>query len=714
MPLINLRTDLKSLRYGQDTPGGGYSGQPYIQAKIPDGWTSRSPDFLLRNGYLAPSDSLTDIKRLAKMFGDLKSPNGILFTAKQEILSNSNVRTQAGGILNQGVYTPLSTLAQAGLVAFGGHLNKQGIDPTGLSPLSLRTYSDVVNPELGAAFSIKPINNNRLVRLADKKIKGNYVGNVGVSLVDNSISLLSDDILTYRGGPGSILGVGNTNIRFADQRTGLNNPLVNTDPDYFYGRNTKQFTPGAYLKLIGGAVEDKGVSGKYVRLTNTRLVNALTASYALNAPNVESASFATVANSSTSASYALTASFALNSVAGATGSEGGGLFTVTSDGFNYNIAGYSGTFPTITVARGQLYYFNVSGVSASHPFALRLSSGNTATVPGTTNNDPVNGLANTNTLISYRVPNDAPNSIVYQCVIHSGMIGTINIVNQYGTTLTTGSTYPITSSWATNAISSSFATSANTAVSANSATSANTATSASFATVAGTATSATTTTSASYALTASFALNASGGGSGTVSGSANYISKFTSGTAVGNSVIYETGSNIGNYMFGNGSTQFFGFSNTTQPSLTPLTFDTEMNLYVNYSGWTNGELPPIYTSLVPQVSGGVDSFGNPKVAYNFETLEIPQNTISGNAWYTWVIAVSLTNNQIQTDIDLSLGNPNVFTNVLTETTIRTNTFTYVGLTIPPVTYRVYTTYPSGDFLIDNQTTDIYFKGGDVT
>jgi len=294
----------------------------------------------------------------------------------------------------------------------------------------------------------------------------------------------------------------------------------------------------------GGGGGTSLTTGSSYPITSSWSVNALTASYALNAPNVESASFATVANSSTSASYALTASFALNSVAGATGSEGGGLFTVTSDGFNYNIAGYSGTFPTITVARGQLYYFNVSGVSASHPFALRLSSGNTATVPGTTNNDPVNGLANTNTLISYRVPNDAPNSIVYQCVIHSGMIGTINIVNQYGTTLTTGSTYPITSSWATNAISSSFATSANTAVSANSATSANTATSASFATVAGTATSATTTTSASYALTASFALNASGG-SGTVSGSANYISKFTSGTAVGNSVIYETGSNIG-------------------------------------------------------------------------------------------------------------------------------------------------------------------------
>jgi hypothetical protein len=283
MPLINLVTDLKSLKYGKDTPGGGNSGQPYIQSKIPDGLLPRSPDFLLRNGFLAPVDALEDIRRLGKMFGDLKSPNGLLFIAKQNILSNSAVRTQAGGTLNNGVYTPLSTLAQAGLVAFGGHLNKQGTDPTGLSPLSLRTYSDVVNPTLGAAFSLKSTNNNRLVRLASEKIKGNYVGNVGISLVDNSISLLSNNLLTYRGGPGSVLGVGFTNIGFADQRTGLNNPLLETDPDYFYGRNTKQFIPGNYLKTLGAItragtiiplpLDNTGVSGKYVRLTNTRLVN---------------------------------------------------------------------------------------------------------------------------------------------------------------------------------------------------------------------------------------------------------------------------------------------------------------------------------------------------------------------------------------------------------------------------------------------------------
>ena len=108
----------------------------------------------------------------------------------------------------------------------------------------------------------------------------------------------------------------------------------------------------------------------------------------------------------------------------------------------------------------------------------------------------------------------------------------------------------VSSSYSLNSVSSSYSNVANTATSA---TSANTATSASFATTAGTATSATSATSAnsatsaSYALTASFALNASGGGggSGTVSGSTNYISKFTSGSAIGNSVIYETGSNIG-------------------------------------------------------------------------------------------------------------------------------------------------------------------------
>jgi hypothetical protein len=131
MGLIDLKTDLKSLKYGKDTIGGGYSGQPYIQTPIPDSFNNLGAreDFILRGGIGAVKDSLTDIKRLGKMFIDTKSPNGLLFIAKQQLLSRTAVRTQTSGILNEFVYSPLNTLAQAGIIAFGGHLKKQGINP---------------------------------------------------------------------------------------------------------------------------------------------------------------------------------------------------------------------------------------------------------------------------------------------------------------------------------------------------------------------------------------------------------------------------------------------------------------------------------------------------------------------------------------------------------------------------------------------------------
>ena len=63
MGLIDLKTDLKSLRYGKDTLGGGYSGQPYIQTPIPDSFNDlgASEDFILRGGINAVKDSFTDI-----------------------------------------------------------------------------------------------------------------------------------------------------------------------------------------------------------------------------------------------------------------------------------------------------------------------------------------------------------------------------------------------------------------------------------------------------------------------------------------------------------------------------------------------------------------------------------------------------------------------------------------------------------------------------
>jgi hypothetical protein len=266
MALINLQTDLKSLRYGKDTLGGGSSNQPYIQKAIPDSFNGlgASEDFLLRGGINAVTDSLTDVARLAKMFTDTKSPNGLLFIAKQQLLSRTAVRTQTSGILNEGVYSPLNTLAQAGVVAFGGHLNKQGINPfaqTGAYANNNALYFNKVKPnpnDPGGSTT-----NNRLVKIYDEKQR-----------IKNSNS----NVQTYTGGPGSILGVGNTSIRFADQRTGKNNPLKIYNPNYFFGKNQQKSIDidnkqvgglqvnvgnGTKIWIKGGVYFDGGAKNRY-------------------------------------------------------------------------------------------------------------------------------------------------------------------------------------------------------------------------------------------------------------------------------------------------------------------------------------------------------------------------------------------------------------------------------------------------------------------
>lgn len=277
MPLIDLKTDLKSLRYGNDRINGGSSNQPYITKGIPEGYSSLGAfdnDFLLRGGITAVSESGKDILRLGKMFTDLRSPNGLLFTIKQNLLSQNAVRTQASTEpQNNGVYSPLNTLAQAGVNAFGIHFNKQGKTPT-----SLVFYSDVVK-------TAQPTDKNRLFDLYSKKI---------------SVKTDSPNILSYDGGPGAILGVGTTYIKFADQqRTGINNPWykpysdykvksvldgklqgglkINTDQPWNASKyelplnnvNTPQYDPESPLQpTISGSynvVKGKGVSDQYLK-----------------------------------------------------------------------------------------------------------------------------------------------------------------------------------------------------------------------------------------------------------------------------------------------------------------------------------------------------------------------------------------------------------------------------------------------------------------
>jgi hypothetical protein len=173
------------------------------------------------------------------MFIDTKSPNGLLFIAKQQLLSRTAVRTQTSGrTLNEGIYSPLNTLAQAGLVAFGTHLTKQGLNPfaqTGAYAYDNKSlYFNKVkanpNDPSGSTAS------NRLVEIYNTK---------------QSVKNINDNVIVYTGGPGSILGIGKTGIRFADQRTGNNNAQKIANSSYFNGKN-QQRSVDSSNNLVGG------------------------------------------------------------------------------------------------------------------------------------------------------------------------------------------------------------------------------------------------------------------------------------------------------------------------------------------------------------------------------------------------------------------------------------------------------------------------------
>ena len=168
---------------------------------------------------------------------------------------------------------------------------------------------------------------------------------------------------------------------------------------------------------------------------------------------------------------------------------------------------------------------------------------------------------------------------------------------------------------------------------------------------------------------------------------------------------------IGTWQVGQG-VYFYGFTNASQPSLAQLYFEADMSSYVSFPGWSSGQFPQVIKASVPQVSGGVDSFGQPIVQYNFVTTQVSSSVCSGEAWYTWLIPTSLTNNGSQNQIRLSLAGPGDGVPVNMNSTIYQNTFTYAGGVIPAATYKVYTTYPDPTFQQTNPG-NIYFRGNSV-
>ena len=143
--------------------------------------------------------------------------------------------------------------------------------------------------------------------------------------------------------------------------------------------------------------------------------------------------------------------------------------------------------------------------------------------------------------------------------------------------------------------------------------------------------------------------------------------------------------------------------------------------YIDMPHWYDGRLPSVIEAEIPQVSGGTDSFGNTKTAYNFTTVKIPKNTVSGFGWINILIPVSAMSNDTKRQKTIytyeKIGNTLVTNGTVQGRSYNMNsvmysyTFNYQGNRIPKGVYRLYTTYPDpGNRANLNSTKDYYLRG----
>ena len=174
MGLINLRTNLKSLRFGNDTQGGGASGLPYIQTGLPEDSPAgeylasiarNSADWPLRGGQYWTIASTEDAVRVSRFLTDF--PKGTTFTTKQVQLQKSNPKIETGGLasrLNTQTYNlNANLLAQVLEQGSGIHIPRPGANANELGPdnpqakyayiVSKNAVGGIVNKRLPAMLS---------------------------------------------------------------------------------------------------------------------------------------------------------------------------------------------------------------------------------------------------------------------------------------------------------------------------------------------------------------------------------------------------------------------------------------------------------------------------------------------------------------------------------------------------------------------------------
>ena len=193
MPLVDLKTNLKSLKYGRDQPFGGSSKQPYIQTPIPEDpdqiGNPQGIDYLLRNGSLYVATAQQDTSRVLQLLTDTDSQIGENWRSKQKQLSSQSTWRFPLSLPVSQIYNQQQTLDQvelkAGQFGINGpwfHIYKQGgLSLPSLGYLNPANYANAYKLADQAGL-------NRLTNLYRSKVS--VFGNTGAAIAGAAASTL--------------------------------------------------------------------------------------------------------------------------------------------------------------------------------------------------------------------------------------------------------------------------------------------------------------------------------------------------------------------------------------------------------------------------------------------------------------------------------------------------------------------------------------------
>jgi hypothetical protein len=332
--LANLKTDYKTLRFGNDQPNGGSSGQPFITSNLPNtssrttifgtrdsstvvvntpqgsisinnGSDSRSlfNDWTVRGGTY-PSNEI-DYRRINAF---LKTTKGQQFIDKQKTLQFMNPKIETapsfldagensvipGLIENTRVYSENNTLNQVAIQGGGFHLPRVGIPGIGI-------FQEFYANTVGLQNLSNSSTLNRLELLRKIKISGlqnsgltNFGSIANIALAKKlGIALSPFTMFNYPGGPTSSDRQRNTIIgRYTDTT------LVSSDTAMVYAQLAKQ-TPtqgGVYTiykdfrKSIPAYITKSSGSLAWTNnLSQQKRIGAINAGTPYTFPNVKTA-----------------------------------------------------------------------------------------------------------------------------------------------------------------------------------------------------------------------------------------------------------------------------------------------------------------------------------------------------------------------------------------------------------------------------------------